>query len=85
MFVLILFCDNRSTVCKNWDKRSLFVLFRHEFRGYTVGNRRFPDSANVSPGQLHFQQYNHDTRAGTIQTVYVHPLNIGYLYGLKLR
>ena len=25
--------------------------------------------------QLRFQQYNHDIRAGTIQTVYVYPLN----------
>ena len=31
---------------------------------------------DASPGKLRFQQYNHDIRAGTIQTVYVYPLSI---------
>ena len=57
-----------------WDKRTLFGLFRHVYRGFTVGNWRFPGSANASSGKLRFQQLNHDIRAGTIQTVYVYPL-----------
>ena len=33
-------------------------------------------AANALPGKLRFQQYNHDIRARTIQTVYIYPLNI---------
>ena len=41
-----------------------------------VGNWHFLGNTNASPGKLHFQQYNHHIRAGTIQTVYVYPLII---------
>ena len=55
------------------DKRTLFGLFRHVYRGYTVGNGVFLATRQRSQENVSFQQYNHDIRAGTIQTVYVYP------------
>ena len=50
------------------DKHTLFGLFRHVYRSYTVGNGVF-----LATRQRCFQQYNHEICAGTIQTVYVYP------------
>ena len=55
------------------DKRTLFGLFRHVYRGYTVGNGVFLATRQRSQENVSFQQYNHDICAGTIQTVYVYP------------
>ena len=35
----------------------------------------FPSSTDALPGKLCFQQYNQDKPVGTIQMVYVNPLN----------
>ena len=83
MLILSLFCDHLSAVRKNWDESSLFGLFRHEYRGYAVENHRFPGSPNALSWKLRFQQYNRDLRAGTIQTVYVYPLNKKYQTDMK--
>ena len=58
------------------DKRTLFGLFRHVYRRYTVGNGVFLATRKRSQANGGFQQYNHDIRAGTIQTVYVYPHSI---------
>ena len=51
-------------ICFFWhqlgDKRTLYELFRHEYRDYTIEN-------------IGFQQFNHDIHAKIIQTVYVYP------------
>ena len=68
----LLQCVRIGITCTVW----IVTAHNKLYSGYTVGNWHFTGfTANVSPGKLHFQQYNHDIRAGTIQTVYLYPLN----------
>ena len=41
MLILSLFCENFIALRYNGDKRTLFGLFRHVYRGFTVGNVSF--------------------------------------------